>query len=181
MRWSGDGDQENDARQVSGRKWSISFRGGAIRKMRGFLANECTRYKRQDSADAAALWHSFSERKNGVLAAPLVVLTSIKRSRPSGSKERISYPAPSPSSADIHLIFFERSGRWNFSSFFFSISKTNSSPARPNDRLRRSRSTGSNFLTKRSSCQGLLDDVSNFGASTKALASSATESTFGGS
>ena len=28
-------DQENDARQVSGRKLSISFRGGVIRKMRG--------------------------------------------------------------------------------------------------------------------------------------------------
>src|ERR1700686_1705947 len=169
MRWSGDGDQENDARQVSGRKWSISFRGGAIRKMRGFLANECTRYKRQDSADAAALWHSFSERKNGVLAAPFVVFTSIRRSRPSGSNERISYPAPSPSSDEIHLIFFDRSGRRNFSSFFLSISKTNSSPARPNNRLRRSRSTGSNFLIKRSSCHGLSDGGCNFGAPTNGL------------
>lgn len=28
--------QENDARQVSGRKLSISLRGGVIRKIRGF-------------------------------------------------------------------------------------------------------------------------------------------------
>ena len=112
MRRSDDGDQENDARQISGRKWSISFRGGVIRKICGFWANKYTRYRRHDSADAAALWHSFSERKNGVLAAPFVVLTSIRRSRPSGSKERISYPAPSPSSADTH--FFQKVGPLKF-------------------------------------------------------------------
>src|SRR6202158_1190613 len=33
--------------------------------------------------------------KNGVLAAPIVVLTSIRSSRPSGSEERIADPAPS--------------------------------------------------------------------------------------
>ena len=149
--------------------------------MRGVWANKCTRYKRHDSADAAALWHSFSERKNGVRAAPFVVLTSIRRSLPSGSKERISYPAPSPSSSDTHLTFFIRSGRLNFSNLFFSISRTNSSPARPSDQLRRSRSTGSNFLTRRSSCQGLTDGSSSLGASTKAAPSSATASIFGGS
>src|ERR1700741_2252740 len=89
--------------------------------MRGVWANKCTRYKRHDSADAAALWHSFAERKNGVLAAPFVVLTSIRRSRPSGSKERISYPAPSPSSADTHRIFSKGQDVVSFQVFFFYL------------------------------------------------------------
>ena len=48
---------------------------------------------------AAAVSYSLRDKKKGVFALPFVVLTSIKRSRPAGSNERMSYPAPSPSLA----------------------------------------------------------------------------------
>ena len=50
-------------------------------------------------------------RKKSVAGPPRVTLTSIKRSLPAGSKLRMSYPAPSPSSWDVHSILRARSGR----------------------------------------------------------------------
>ena len=40
-----------------------------------------------------------------------VVFTSSSRSVPPTSNDNMSKPAPSPSSADTHFTFFERSGR----------------------------------------------------------------------
>ena len=46
--------------------------------------------------------------KNGVEHFPLVVFTSMKISLPSSSIDFISYPAPSPSSTDVCITFFNR-------------------------------------------------------------------------
>ena len=105
--------------------------------------------------------------------APLVVLTSIRRSRPDGSKDKMSYPAPSPSSAAIQRTLQARSDRCSLASCrSLHFERRRGLRLCPSARLRLSRSTGSNFRRSCSSCRGRGCSASNVGGSTNGGSSS---------
>lgn len=128
-----------------------------------------------DSISVASLFSDvnlpFREPKRRAFV-PARRLDSSSRSRPSGSKERTSYPYPSPSRSETHRTLSARSSRPACRRRMRSNSTTNLSPALPKSRFLASRSAGSNFPTSRRMAGGsTLSKSVNSGGATKVVSS----------